>query len=158
AAVGPEYPEFKHLALSPDGATLYAATESSVAAVSLGDWSLRWRVRLGDNDGPRFFSADAMALSPDGRLLAVGGLAGYANRQHTVAVLDAATGEASPAGKGLGRVLGSTSIRSLAWHASGWLAAGTASGRVAHLDLSGAIRTYRGSGQGIESLLFIDEG
>jgi WD40 repeat protein len=158
AAVGPEYPEFKHLALSPDGATLYAATESSVAAVSLGDWSIQWRAQLGDNDGPRFFSAYAMALSPDGRLLAIGGLAGYDNREHTPVLLDAATGEAAPTAKGLGRVLGGTSIRSLAWHPSGWLAVGTASGRVAHLDLSGAVRSYKGAGQGIESLLFMDQG
>jgi hypothetical protein len=156
AAVGPEYPEFKHLALSPEGATLYAATERSVAAVSLADWSIRWRVRLGDNDGPRFFSAYAMALGPDGRFLAVGGLAGHDNREHTLTILDATTGEVAAAGKGLGRVLGSTSIRSLAWHRSGWLAAGTSSGRLAHLDLSGKVRTYKGAGQGIESLLFLD--
>jgi hypothetical protein len=158
AAVGPEYPEFRHLALSPDGTTLYAATERSVAAVSLADWAILWRVRLGDNTGPGFFSAYAMALRPDGRLLAVGGLAGYDNREHTLAILEATTGEVVPAGKGLGRILGSTSIRSLAWHPSGWLAAGTSSGRLAHVDLSGAVRTYKGAGQGIESLLFVDGG
>jgi hypothetical protein len=158
AAVGPEYPEFRHLDLSPDGATLYAATERSLAAVSLEDWTPRWRRRLGDNAGPRFFTAYAMALRQDGRLLAVGGLAGHRNLEHTLVILDAATGEVDPAGQPLGRVLGSTSIRSLAWHPSGWLAAGTSSGLVAHLDLAGTIRTYKGAGRGVESLLFIDGG
>jgi hypothetical protein len=156
AAVGPEYPEFKELALSPDGATLYAATERSIAAVSLADWSIRWRVTLGENTGPRFFSVYAMALNPNGRQVAVGGLADYGN--HPLVLLDAATGQVVSAGKGLGGVMGNTSIRSLAWHPAGWLAAGTSSGRLAHLDLAGAVRTYKGSGQGIESLLFIDEG
>ena len=66
--------------------------------------------------------------------------------------------QATPAGKELGRVLGNTSIRSLAWHPAGWLAAATSSGRLAHLDISGNVRTYKGAGQGIESLLFIDAG
>lgn len=158
AEVGPEYPEFKQLALSPDGATLYAALERSVAAVSLADWSIRWRVQLGDNSGPGFFSVYAMALRPDGRYLAAGGLAGYDNGNHTLAVLDTRTGEPVPAGKGVGRVLGPSSVRSLAWHPAGWLAAGTASGRVAHLDLGDTVRTYKGAGRGIESLLFVDGG
>jgi hypothetical protein len=158
AAVGPEYPEFEHLALSPDGETLYAATERSVAAVSLDDWTIRWRTRLGDNSGPRFFTAYAMALRPDGRLLAVGGLAGYDNRERRLVLLDAATGKAARAGKEWGRVLGGSSIRALAWHPSGWLAAGAGSGRVHHLDLDGSVRSYKGAGQGVESLLFLDGG
>jgi WD40 repeat protein len=158
ATVGPEYPEFRHLAHSPDGAILYVATEGSVAALSVDDWKVRWRTQLGDNDGPHFFAVYAMALSPDGSRLAVGGLASYANEDHLLVLLDVATGEAVPTAKGLGRVLGSTSIRSLAWHPSGWLAAGTASGRLAHFELSGAIRMYKGAGGGIESLLFIDGG
>src|SRR5262249_26628294 len=128
--VGPEYPVFKHLALSPGGKTLYACTERSVAAVSLSGWSIRWRSQLGDNTGPRFFTAYAMAID-GGNRLALGGLAGY---EKMLVVLDAATGKALPIGKGLGRLLGNTSIRSLAWHPAGWLAVGTASGRVAHID------------------------
>jgi hypothetical protein len=155
--VGPEYPEFKHLALSADGATLYAATERSVAAVSLSDWLIRWRVRLGDNTGPGFFSVYGMALSGDSRL-AVGGLAGYGDVTRMLTVLDAGTGKPTPMGQGLGHVLGKTSIRSLAWHPSGWLAAGTASGWVAHVDRKGQLRTYKGAGKAVESLLFIDEG
>jgi hypothetical protein len=158
AAVGPEYPEFKHLALSPDGATLYAATERSIAAVSLADWSVQWRKQLGDNAGPRFHSIYAMSLRPDGHYLAAGGLAGYDNSDQTLAILETRTGNVVPAGKQLGRVFGSTSIRSLAWHPSGWLAVGTAAGRMAHVDLDGRIRCYKGAGQGIESLLFIDGG
>jgi hypothetical protein len=158
AQVGPEYPEFKHLALSPDGATLYAATERSVAAVSLADWTVHWRTRLGDNSGPRFFSVYAMALRDDGRWLAAGGLAGYGHEEKTLVILDTRTGKALSAGRGLGRVLGRSSVRSLAWHPSSWLAAATASGRVAFLDLSHTVRTYKGAGQGIESLLFIDGG
>jgi hypothetical protein len=158
ADVGPEYPEFKHLAVSGDGATLYTAKERSIAAVSVADWGIRWRIGLGDNTGPRFFSAYAMALSEDGRYLAVGGLAGYGNREHTLVILDATSGEVSPAGRPLGRLLGSTSVRSLAWHPTGWLAVGTSAGRVAHVDLAGQVRIYKGAGKGVESLLFIEGG
>jgi hypothetical protein len=158
ASVGPEYPEFEHLGLSPDGATMYTATERSVAAVSLGDWTIRWRTRLGNNSGPRFFSAYSMALHPDGRLLAVGGLAGHENHERTVVLLNSATGKAARDGKEWGRALGGSSIRALAWHPSGWLAAGAASGRVYHLDLGGSVRTYKGAGQGVEALLFLDGG
>jgi WD40 repeat protein len=154
ALVGPEYPVFKHLSLSPDGKTLYACTERSVAAVSLSDWSIRWRSQLGDNTGPRFFTAYAMALDGDGHL-AVGGLAGHAKM---LVVLDARTGKALTIGKGLGRLRGNTSIRSLAWHPTGWLAVGTASGRVAHVDADGHIRTYKGASKGVESLAFIEGG
>jgi hypothetical protein len=157
AQVGPEYPEFKHLGLSADGATLYVATERSVAAVSLSNWSIRWWVGLGDNTGPGFFSAYAMALSEDGRL-AVGGLAGYGNVTKTLTVLDGDTGELTPMGRGLGPLLGHTSIRSLAWHPAGWLAAGTASGMVAHVDRKGHVRTYKGAGEAVEAFLFTDGG
>jgi hypothetical protein len=152
--VGPEYPVFEHLALSPDGKSLYACTQRSVAAVSLASWSIRWRTQLGDNTGPRFFSAYAMALGGNGRL-AIGGLAGH---EKMLVVLDARTGKALTIGKGLGRLLGNTSIRSLAWHPAGWLAVGTASGRVAHVDADRHVRTYKGAAKGVESLAFIDEG
>jgi hypothetical protein len=58
----------------------------------------------------------------------------------------------------VGDVLGSTSIRSLAWHPAGWVAAGTAAGRMAHVDMAGSVRTYKGAAQAIEALLFIDGG
>ncbi len=158
AEVGPEYPEFKHLALSPDGTVLYTATERSVAAVSLSDWSIRWRTQLGENTGPHFLSIYAMALSGDGSQLAVGGLAGYDNVENALAILDAAHGRATPTGRSVGRAIGNTSIRSLAWHPVGWLAGGTASGLVAQVDAAGTIRTWKGAGRAIESLVFLDEG
>jgi hypothetical protein len=153
AEVAPEDPRFRHLALAPDGAMLFASTYCSVAAVSLADWTVRWRRRLGDPSGPQFLAIYATALSPDGRHLAVGGLAGYGNSDHALVILDATNGQPLTAADAVGPAIGSTSFRSLAWHDTEWLAAGTSSGLVAHLDLHGRLRTYKGAGRAVESLL-----
>jgi len=158
ALIGPEYPVFKHLALSPDGTTLYAATESSLGAISLSDYSIRWRVQVGDNSRTGTVTPYALALSPDGRYLAAGGIAFRAVYERTLMILDATTGRFVSAANEVGRALGNTSIRSLAWHSSGWLAAGTSSGQLLHVDLKGHIRIYKGASKSIEALAFVDEG
>jgi hypothetical protein len=144
--------------LSADGTVLYAATERSVAAVNLTDWALRWRTQLGDNNGGKFLAIYAMALSGDGSRLAVGGLAGYDNAENTLAVLDVREGKVTAMGKVVAQAIGNTSIRSLAWHPAGWLAAGTASGLVFHVDPGGGLRRYKGAGKSVEALVFVDAG
>lgn len=50
------------------------------------------------------------------------------------------------------------SIGALAWHPSGWLAAGSSSGCIAHVQRNGRVRIYRGAPKGIQAMLFVEDG
>jgi hypothetical protein len=143
-----------HLCLSADRATLYFATTTDVGAVDLAKGVVIWRQALGTYARGDFVNIYALALSADGRRLAAGGIASGAYADRALAILDAGNGKIEHA-RGM-RGIGGTSIRSLAWHPSGWLAAGSSSGAVAHVNREGRLRVYKAAAKGVEALLFQD--
>lgn len=155
---GLPYRGAEHLAASPDGARVYFATQTTVGAVSASDGVVLWEQAIGGYGQRDFVSIYALAISADGRYLAIGGIAAGAQSGRALCVLDTET-EAGDIVLSLSTAeIGGTSIRSLAWHPSGWLAAGSSSGEIAFVRLDGQLRIFSGAPKGIEAMLFVDGG
>lgn len=145
-----------HLCLSHDGSRLYLATQTEVSAVEVSTGAEIWRQAVGTYGSESFVSIYALALSADGQHLASGGIAAGRQSEQALTILDAATGKFRFA---IGMsTIGGTSIRSLAFHPSGWVAAGSSSGMLALVKPDGRRRVFTGAPRGLEALMFVDDG
>lgn len=128
-----------------------------VGAVRLPGWEPLWAATMGS--GGLAYQMRALALSPDGSLVAVGA-GGQEGRRDLV--LFAVDGGAEALCLPLGALLGATplvksqrtELTCLAWHPRGWLAVGTRAGVVAHVWPSGHVIAYRGAKRAVEALAF----
>lgn len=148
------YAHARHVCLSPDGGTLYAATTTDVVALDLETGAERWRQAIGTYGSAHFVSLYALSLSADGKRLATGGIGSGRYEARALVLLDAGSGAITWAQEM--KPIGGTSIGALAWHPSGWLAAGSSVGAVAHVSTQGTMRVYQGALKGIEALLFVE--
>jgi hypothetical protein len=152
----PQEGRAEHLCVSPDRATLYLATRTDVVAVDLRSGKALWKRQIGTYGASQFVSIYALALSPDGALLATGGIAAGQQSGRALTLLDARSGEILVSMEA--RSIGGSSITALAWHPRGWLAAGGSSGAIGHVTRHRRLRVYKGSPKGIRALLFVDDG
>jgi hypothetical protein len=151
---------FTSALLSPDGATLHAATSfGRVVALRLGDGRVLWErpaVRL-----VQIFSVHALARSADGQRIALAGSGG----DHDLLVLDAATGRElrrlvlcrALDGAGVAP-RPNARIEALAFHPAGWLGASTNAGVFAELHVDGRISAFRASPASVSAFAFVDGG
>jgi hypothetical protein len=161
-------PYYMHLAYVREGNLLLFGNHVAVGAYSLTDARLLWTQQVGWADRDRMFHLDAMAISNDGKLVAVGGANNDwwngKGESQTLVVLDAATGETVLA-MPLHRLLrdarfditGMVRRTALAWHPLGWLAVG-AGKTVAHVRMDGTFHAYNAAQRNIHALLFLNCG
>jgi len=152
--------EAKHLELSRDGKKLYFATTTTVGALELSTGKIIWKKQLGVYDEAQLFSIYAFSLSPDGKHLAVGGMA---NNGKEFSLLNAKDGSVVYE-ENLSELLSqhgiakSSSISCFAWHPQGWLAIGFGNGCIAHLDAQFSLRTYQAGKSSVNAITFFHDG
>jgi len=151
---------FTLLALSPDRATAYAASNNGrIAAIDLAARAIRWERRAPSY--PAVFFLHAMAIDAAGARLAVAG----SGRDIDLLVLDTASGETvrelEPCllvdRAGVTR-RPSLRVEALAYHPSGWLAIATSGGAIAELRADGSLTAFRAASAGIDAIAFVDGG
>lgn len=153
--------DFRFAAISPDRKIVYAATSyARVVAVRLADRKVLWErppVTLSSE-----LSVKALALSPQGDWLAIGGssMSGF---DHLM--FDTRTGRVAAQVRLRDMIQRAriakkptSRIDALAFHPDGWIAAGTNSGVVVELLPSGRVSAFLGASRGIEVLAFTDDG
>jgi len=151
---------FRHLEVSHDANTFYCAVDTTAFAFHRSSkrakWMQLWKRELGKNDEEGVFSLYGFALSPDGKLLATGGISSYEKDFNNFVMLDTTTGKSV-----LARPLcrdHNTSIYAIAWHPNGWAAVGTGSGICMLVTPEGNVRTFKGATKGIRSIAFPGDG
>lgn len=153
---GLSYRGAEHLAASPDGARVYFATQTTVGAVDASSGAVLWEKAIGGHGQHDFVGLYALAVSGDGKRLAIGGIAAGSQSGRALSILDSEAGEIVLSMSMT--AIGGTSVRSLAWHPAGWLAAGSSSGEIAFVHEDGRCRVFAGAPRGIEAMLFVDGG
>jgi len=138
--VGPKY-AYRALAVTADGKSLFSCDTNG----GVTSWNLKTKKPTATHAASKG-ECHALALSADGKALA----AGYGDG--AIVVIDPATG------KELRRAKASDSINSLAYSASGQIAAGTQSDELAIVDTAGAVTTRKGHGRPIISVAYAPDG
>jgi len=137
------------LAVSPDGRKLYGSDGYCTAACfDRAEERFVWKRHL--HDSMRVY---ALALSPCGRYLAVGGLADDLHGPESFALLHAHTGEFVYRLPVCGTFR--SAVYTAAWHPEGnHLLLGLANGTIVELSLDGEARYFQGLKGGIRALCF----
>lgn len=140
------------LACSLDGervfwADYYGNVRSKAITSGQNCWSIRLKIANTEDN----FSASAMALSPDGRFLAVAGSAWYGARDFVI--LDALNGKILLEVPLTARVSGGSRVAALAWCDNTHVVAGTAKGMLAIVALDGSIQAWKGAQACIRSIV-----
>jgi hypothetical protein len=153
----PYYLRFHHkglLAVAGDGAMAFVGDGSHTDGVSLDSGETLWSYyppALVTGTVVRW----AMAASPCGRFVAVGGSAG-GNMPRQVELRNSKTGRllvGFPAS-----ALHHQGVVELAFHPGGWLAAGTSDGTISHITPKGAMTSYRLDRSAINAIAFTPDG
>ena len=150
------------LTADPARGVLYFGDWTHVAALDLQTRAMRWQTALAPSWD--YYSLRDIAVSLDGAYVAA--IASRADPAQLALVILASESGAVVHSRPLGRELAalgllsgaSTALRCLTWHPGGWLAVGTSSGVVAHLDRAWNLRAYKASPRGVEALAFTEDG
>lgn len=140
-----EWNELRELTI--DERQVYYGTESTIGAVDINSGVIIWQIHMARDEGWEHYSPQSMAISPDGKLLAIGAFCAR-DVHDNVLILEAATG------KTVLSVSFDSSINVVAWHPSGWLAIGSGDGLIRGLTMDGSFRVWKGATRAVHAICF----